>query len=520
MKQCMALVAAVASMGMAAWGEPLTVQDVIAKVREGTGRAALLQNAAGGVQLRGKTEFLGMPEQCVLTMTPGGSYLLDQTGPIPQTRALGAKGPWRVDIGGETAMLALGEAESARLFGAACTGSWLDEKPAVALDLTLEESKTTENRVFLAFTLREGLTRGEIAVDRKTWRPAEWTMRAGPKSETLTFVGELMVEGAWLPREIIEYGREGSASTYTFESAGPSPQFFRSPYEPASLKPADVSFDAAVPGALESKRAKTGHALVKVLVEGRPGWFIFDTGAGTTVIDKAFAQAAGLKVFGSVQAVGVGGAVTTGFVRPKTLTVGPATQTDALLTELDLSAIGKAMGEKIDGVLGYNIMHRAIARLSTADGAVSLHDPAKFDDKGLVWFPLIVYDRHACVAGTFEGHEGVFTLDTGAGTQPVSMHFPTVERFKMLEGRETTDSSAGGVGGNVKMKAGKLAWLEIGGRREENVRATFAVEEKGVFGNPFTAGHLSIKQLGPRDVVFDYAGGRIAFPDRPAAAAK
>lgn len=515
MRRGTALVAAVLWAG-SAWAEPLTVGEVLAKVREGTGRAVLLQKLAGGVQLRGATEFLGMPEQCVLTMTPAGSFVLEQTGPIPLTRALGAKGPWRVDIGGETAMLALGEAESARLFGAACTGSWLDEKPAVELDLSVEASKTTENRVYLAFALKGGLTHGEISIDRKTWRPAEWTMRAGSKTETVTFNGELMLEGAWLPKEVIEYGREGSSSTYTFEAAASAPQYFRSPYEPASLKASDIAFDAGVPAALESKRARTGHALVKVLVDGRPGWFIFDTGAGTTVIDKAFAEAGGLKPFGAVQAVGVGGSVSTGFVRPKTLTAGPATQTDALLAQLDLSAIAKAMGEPIDGVLGYNIMHRTIARLSTADGAVSLHDPATFDDRGLVWFPLIVYDRHACVAGTFEGHEGVFTLDTGAGTQPVSMHFPTVERFKMLEGRETTDSSAGGVGGNVKMKAGKLAWLEVGGRREENVRASFAVEEKGVFGNPFTAGHLSIKQLGPRDVVFDYAGGRIAFPDRPA----
>lgn len=510
MKYGVALIAILS--GAAASAEPMTTAEVLARVREGTGRAAFLEKAAAGVQLRGKTTFLGMEETCTLTMTPAGSYVLEQSGPIPTTRALGSKGPWRMDIGGETAMLSLGEAESARLFGAACTGRWLDE--GSGLELAVEDARTTESRVHLSFRLKNGLTSGDISIDRATWRPAEWTMRAGAKTETLTFNGEHRVEGAWLPREVIQYGQDGDASTSTFETAGPSPQFFRSPYEPATLKAADVSFDAAAPAVLESRRAKTGHALVKVLVDGKPGWFIFDTGAGTTVIDKAFAASLELKTFGAVQAVGVGGAVTTGFVRPKMLRAGRATQRDALLAELDLSAIAKAMGEKIDGVLGYNIMHRTIARLSTGDGAVSLHDPATFDDRGLTWFPLIVYDRHACVAGTFEGHEGVFTLDTGAGTQPVTMHFPAVERFKMLEGRTVTDSRAGGVGGQVRTKAGRLEWLEVGGRREENVPAAFAVEEKGVFGNPFTVGHLSLKQLGPRDVVFDYAGGRIAFPDR------
>ena len=510
-----AMLLCVLSSSLSACAEPLTVDEVLAKVREGTGRAHL---PAAGVRMTGTTEFLGLPEDCTLTMTGSGSFILEQSGKVPFTRAVGAKGPWMVDIGGEVRRLFLGDAEEARLLAAACTGCWMDSPACVPLDLSVDAAKGNENRLHLAFTLRDGVTHGDISIDTHTWRPAEWTMQAGSRTEVLTFIGDLMVDGAWLPRQIVEVGQEGATSTYTFTAATPAPAFFRSPYEPASLTPRDITFDPAVPAALESRRAKTGHALVKVLVDGKLGWFIFDTGAGGTVIDAAFADQVGLTPFGSVQAVGVGGAVTTTFVRPKAFTVGPATQAEALLTRLDLSRIAKAMGEKIDGVVGYNIMHRTIARLSTADGSVSLHDPAKFDDHGIRWYPLIVYDRHACLEASFEDHTGVFKLDTGAGTQPVSMHFPAVERFKLLEGRPLKDASAGGVGGNVKMKSGTLAWLEIGGRREENVPATFAIEPKGLFANPFTLGNLSLKQVGPRDLVFDYAGGRIAFPDRATAA--
>lgn len=496
---------------------PPTATETLAKVGAATGWDHLKETAPNGVRLSGETIFLGVKESATLMFDHRGSFLLDQQGKVPFAQAIGGAGPWMLDLGGEYRGLVLGEAEEVRIISEALSGRWI--RPDSAFAFTVDAEKSTDAEVWLACAFKEGAhaTTGRVRIDTATWKPVEWTISAGRETQTMTFHGSVALGEAWFPAEVSMAGVGGS-QTLTFTQASEAPTFIRSPYEPPrpiGSRPVDVRFDASAPALLESKRAKTGHALVKVIVDGRPGWFIFDTGAGMTVIDSAFADAAKLEPFAEVQAVGVGGAVASSFVRARSLTAGAATMTDPLMTRLDLSKIAAAMGEQIDGVLGYNLMHRAIVKLSTADGKVELFDPATFNETNITWHKLAIYERHACVEGAFEDHRGWFKLDTGAGMLPVSMHAPTVRALKLLDGRETTDSKAGGVGGNVKVKAGKLAWLEIGGRREENVDATFAIEDKGAFGDPFTFGNLSPKQIGPRDLIFDYAAGRIAYPARP-----
>lgn len=499
-------------------GEPLTETEVRQKVRHATGWDTLAERMPQGVRITGKASFLSLDQPTTLLFDHAGHLCLEQTGLVPLVRGLGTNGPWTLDIGGEYHGLELGDGDRMIAFGEALTGRWTS--PSSRLVFSVDVTQTTDKAVVLGFTLKDEkgqltATKGSVEIDRNTWHPRKWSIASGKAGLTIDMSGSLAVEAAWFPTNVVVAG-QSTSTEYVFSEGGAIPTFVRSPFEPARAigeRPLDVKFDATKPALLETKRARTGHTLVKVEANGTTGWFIFDTGAGGTVIDSAFADKVGLKSFGQVEAVGVGGSVTTSFTRA-TLTVGPATLTDALLTKLDMSKIGTAMGTQIDGVLGYNLMHRAITKLSVADGTVHVYDPATFDSTGVKWHRLAVYDRHACVEGTFEGHTGFFKLDTGAGVQPVSIHAPTVERFDLLKGRETVDSVAGGVGGNVKMKRGKLAWIEVGGHREENVAADFAVENRGAFSDPYTMGNLSPAQIGPRDIVFDYCAGRIAYVPR------
>lgn len=528
MTMMMSAVMLVAAAGCAARGgeaipaetpnPPLTADAVRAEVRRANGWDRLRESTTG-LKLTGHATFLGLDEPTTVLMDFSGSCVIELVGQVPYTQGQGPSGPWMLDIGGELRGLALGEAERMITQAQAIGPSWAFDGSPMAL--TVDQAATTDATVVLSYRLRSpdgtpAHTTGRVEIDRATWRPTRWTTGDGESSDVFELGGELRIGGAWLPATIRNTGR-ASVITYRFAAAEALPTFLRSPFEPPRAlteRPTDVRFDASVPAELETQKAPTGHTLVKVRVQGAEGWFIFDTGAGGTVIDSAFARSVGLQTFGQVSAVGVGGAVPAAFTRAQTLTVGPATLIDSLMTSLDLSAIAKAMGVRVDGVLGYSLMHRAITKLDPERGAVWVYDPATFDGAGLEWHRLIVYERHACVEGEFEGHRGVFKLDTGAGRQPVSIHAPAVSRWKLLDGRETTESRAGGVGGFVPMRRGTLAWLEVGGRREEGVEATFAVEARGAFADEFTLGNLSPRQLGPRDMIFDYVGGRIAFPDR------
>ncbi len=68
----------------------------------------------------------------------------------------------------------------------------------------------------------------------------------------------------------------------------------------------------------------------------------------------------------------------------------------------------------------------------------------------------------------------------------------------------------------VFVRKGLIEWLEIGGRRWNDVKATFATDDKGAFNDPYTAGVVGEGFLRPFVVTLDYQNRRIAFRPRAA----
>lgn len=295
--------------------------------------------------------------------------------------------------------------------------------------------------------------------------------------------------------------------------AQPSPADKRAEEE-ARLKGGPAAFDGTAKAELEVKRAKTGHLLVKPTINGHAaGWFIFDTGAGVCCITVNRKKDLELTRGGEIEGAGVGGGSSMPLYRAKTFTLGPISLQDHPLMETDLSFLNQHMGEEIAGVVGYGVLSRCIAELDLATPRIAIHDPKGFELAAGKWSELLMKERIPCVKASFEDHEGVFRLDTGANGF-VTMHQPAVEKWKLLDGRELKEAKLGGVGGFVKAKKGMLKWFEVGGVRQENVEATFAIEAKGNFAESGKDGNIGGDMLKPFTLVMDYAGGRIAFVKR------
>jgi hypothetical protein len=180
------------------------------------------------------------------------------------------------------------------------------------------------------------------------------------------------------PARVERGGSNGMNMTVTIERASDAPVFFRSPYEPVLSPPDDITFDTAVPAALEIKKAPTGHLLVHPLVDGKDvGWFIFDTGAGANILEKRAAETLQIEQYGEIPAVGVGGVKMSHVCRPETLRVGPATMLKPQMIVMDLAFLDQHMGEKVAGIVGYGILHRTVAKVDMETPAVELHDPGK-----------------------------------------------------------------------------------------------------------------------------------------------
>ncbi len=495
--------------------EPQNAQQVLEKVRAGLNYTALLAQKSG-IVMRGPTTFADLESQGTLMFTPAGSVLTEITGPVGATVGYDGKTAWERNESGIVRIYPLIENDARATVCEFLSGAWLSGQ--TRLEFALEADRSTDATLVLSYTRPGTPLHGTVEIDRATAEPRRFDMEGGTNHDTVELSEYADYNGAKLCRKLV-YQTEGHVhSIMRFTEVSAAPTFIRSPYEPVLGRPDNFRFDAAVSPAIEIKKAKTGHHLVKALVNGQDiGWFIFDSGAGTEVLSTKAAEKLGLKLFGKLPVKGVGGSVDSGFYRPDSLVVGPMTIDKPLFVGLDLSMLSGLMGDEIAGVVGYGILGRSTVVVDDAAGSIELHDPDKFHLEGAAWTEVLLYGRHAVIKGAVEGHEGYLRLDTGAAQTTITMHAPAVAKYKMLEDRELSNVMLGGVGGMIEARSGKIKSIEFGGRKTENVEATFALPDKGAMNDPGTLGNVGGALLKPFILVFDYPNRRMAFIPRPEA---
>ncbi|HQR07571.1 MAG TPA: retropepsin-like aspartic protease [Gemmatales bacterium] len=494
--------------------EPKTADDVMQRVRQAT-QFSKEKIPDTGLQFTGEGTFAGLPAHYILLFNRNGHFVQTTNARITTGSGFDGTNVWIKDLGGEQRIQELADRNNTIVNGLFATSLWLD--PGSGMRYTLEEGQPKDGIYLLHFKHHPTEITGSIQIDAKTWLPVQSTMKAEGQKVTNKWSGIMEFNGIKFPKTHHSLSGNDGVETYTIESIQAAPTFVRSPYAPLVTPPSDVTFNDKLPAELEVMRAKTGHLLVKPKVNGKDvGWFIFDSGAGATCLDTRLIKELELEQFGEVPAIGVGGTVKTRFSKPDTISLGRATFKDPVVIGLDLAFLSGPMGAKIAGVIGYGVFHRCIVELDMEKNTIALFDPKTYDQSRVQnrWQKLYQTARVACVEAEFEGHKGVFKLDTGAAGSTVALHAPTVEKFKLLVGRETTETSAGGVGGNVTAMSGKLKYFELGGHRTDDIEATFATTTKGAFNSADTLGNIGGDLLKPFKIVFDYQDKRIAFVKR------
>ncbi len=483
------------------------VSELLDRVRDAVGYARIAEHPTGFL-LEGEATIAQLPSRFSFLFGGDTTAVQRVDGAISTAAAINGDEVWITDIGGETLRLMGPGRERTQLGLLVLNYGYLGER---RLSFTRDSAADTEGEAALAFTVPAAHISGRLFIDRGTWLPARWEYTSGGDTTTITLDGYREHGGVMFPSRFETVGNSGPRMVTSIERITDAPTFIRSPYEMIESAPADTAWDAASAPELEVVRAPTGHLLVHPLINGQDlGWFIFDTGAGNSVLSTPVVTALGLDEFGEVPASGVGGRTAASFCRPASLRLGAMTMHDPLMVVLDLSFLEQHMGRPIAGLIGYNLLARSVVRLDATAPAISLSDPSAAGD-ALEWTPLVIDQRLPHVEAEFEGHHGLFRLDTGAAQMTVALHKPTVDRLDLLTGREVGDSKSGGVGGAVAMKAGLLRSFTLGGHRSEDLPAQFALEAKGVFADATTDGNIGGKLLEPFVLVFDYPNQRIAF---------
>lgn len=276
---------------------------------------------------------------------------------------------------------------------------------------------------------------------------------------------------------------------------------------------ADVSTVGVLPASVPILRAKTGHLLVPVTLNGQPaGYFIFDTGAGMSCVDKSLSAKLALPPAGAANAAGNAGTVATTLRKIDSLAFGPVVVKNSLVVELDLAPISAALGHEISGVIGYECFFAGVFEIDSATPTITLHaaDAPPIAATGH-WQPMTLTSRRPHLPGQVEDHPpGQFLIDLGANTG-LTLSSPTVRRFNLLSNRPTTSATSGGVGGTQPAAKGTIRSLKLADQTVTDVPATFSQATQGLLASDENLGAVGVGLLSRYRLFLDYPQSRIAL---------
>ena len=218
--------------------------------------------------------------------------------------------------------------------------------------------------------------------------------------------------------------------------------------------------------------------LLPVVVNGEgPFEFILDTGAGTSLLSSDLGKQLGIKIVGSKEGQSAGGAVSVSLAKVSSLAVASAKLTNVDVGLVDLSHIGKTIGAKIDGDLGYNFLKHFRITIDYRKSKIRFEDPKRSEMIGQSTAvtevalrlahpakPLILVDVYANGSGPFQ-----FAVDTGTSTTAI-----TPGMAKQLGVANSPIGPATTGGAPVDVTAGVLSSFQVGGARIDNFAVVVA----------------------------------------------
>jgi len=252
------------------------------------------------------------------------------------------------------------------------------------------------------------------------------------------------------------------------------------------------------------------HVFLSGRVNGAVADIVLDSGAGLTTLDRAFAESAGLRAQGAVEARGTGGVAEAGLVQGVTLQVGDLTIGPLTAAVIDLSAVSKGLGRNVSAILGKELFHAMVVDLDYPNARIRFQDPGgfRYDGSGHRLELLAAEGGHKNLRLSMEeGEPVIIGLDTGQGN-PLTVFAQYARERGFLNGRPLSESKGGGVGGATISKAATLRSVTLAGFELREVPVAFSQEDiQGAFDTRSQAGNLGAGILTRFRVLFDYAHG-------------
>lgn len=286
------------------------------------------------------------------------------------------------------------------------------------------------------------------------------------------------------------------------------------PRNPAPASSGNVEFAAGRSALNIPFEFEFNQIVLRVRVnESAPLRFLFDTGAGASLLSARRAAAFNLKKADNVTARGVGGDVEGSLAKGVSLGVPGVTALNQRLVLLPID-FPFCEARDIEGIIGYDFIKEFVVEINYEAHTISLFDPATYQYRARGEELRLVIDETPRVRMSIAlpGQapiEGLFEVDTGSdGT--ITVNSPFVNRHALLKALSAqVANNERGLGGESKRVDARLDHMQLGRFRIAAPLVGFSLDAQGAMAAADNDGPIGNEILRRFKVTIDYSRQRM-----------
>jgi hypothetical protein len=247
--------------------------------------------------------------------------------------------------------------------------------------------------------------------------------------------------------------------------------------------------------------------------ESAPLRFLFDTGAGASLLSARRAAALNLKKADNVTARGVGGDVEGSLAKGVSLGVPGVTVLNQRLVLLPID-FPFCEARDIEGIIGYDFIKEFVVEINYEAHTISLFDPATYQYRARgEMLPLVIDEtprvRMSIALPGQAPIEGLFEVDTGSdGT--VTINSPFVNRHALLKALSVqVSNNERGLGGESQRVDARLGNMQLGRFKIAAPLAGFSIDTKGAMAKEDNDGPIGNEIWRRFKLTIDYSRQRM-----------
>lgn len=257
------------------------------------------------------------------------------------------------------------------------------------------------------------------------------------------------------------------------------------------------------------------------LGDGQGRWFLIDTGANRSALDRGVATTLGLPDEGATTVEGSAGVIQTASTTIPRFILGRLSLSLSP-TVSDLSGLAGPNGEPVAGILGSDAFGRSVLVFDFERGRLAVGPAGEAAETAAACgrgVPMTDDNGIPRVEGRIDGHPVALRYDSGAGlfnSPYLWINLSEPQFATVLAGREPGEPvqvlGGSGTGGQLRLPVHLAARFQLGGMEWREPRLIIQPRQ-GYFSREEAVGFLGNAALRPFGmVVVDYPGGRLTVP--------